>query len=453
MSGPSATPPVLVIGPDAAARRELVRRIAPELRARELEPSQLGDPASFLDAAGAIAILGRDDGPDVLAGLESLDALPVREALVLYVDGAPEERIAEALDRLRPRQVLVQPVSDAVLRYALHAAIPATSPGRGARHDQRRAPVLLGVSRAMRDVLEHVKRVAPSGVPVLILGETGTGKELVARALHERSGRRDRPFVAVNCGALPETLLESELFGHRRGAFTGADRDKQGLFEQADGGTLFLDEIGDTPPSLQVKLLRVLETGEVRALGDTQERRVDVRLVSATHRDLERAVKEGEFRQDLFYRINTVSLHIPPLRRRRADIPFLAQHFAEEFGAENARRITLAEDFLDALGRCSFPGNVRELRNAVERAIALTVPEEPVTREALDGAPSAPLGPAPLATGTLRERIERLEIAAIRDALACCDGNRTRAAERLGLSRLGLRKKMQRLGIDEPEGR
>ena len=202
-----------------------------------------------------------------------------------------------------------------------------------------------------------------------------------------------------------------------------------------------------------MKLLRVLETGEVRPVGDTRNRHVDVRLVSATHRDLERAVKDGDFRQDLFYRVNTVALHVPPLRRRRADIPFLAQHFAEMFGAEHARRITLAEDFLDTLSRQSFPGNVRELRNAVERAIALTVPDEPVTREALDAVTERVEAAAPAAAGTLRERVEQLEIASIREALARSGGNRTRAANALGLSRLGLRKKMQRLGIEEPSGR
>jgi transcriptional regulator with PAS, ATPase and Fis domain len=191
--------------------------------------------------------------------------------------------------------------------------------------------------------------------------------------------------VTLNCGALPETLLESELFGYRRGAFTGADESKRGLFEEADGGTLFLDEIGDTPAAFQVKLLRAIEQQEIRPLGTTESLRFDVRIVSATHQDLEAAVERGSFRRDLLYRLNAVAIELPPLRRRRVDIPFLAQHFAEEFGEAEARQITLGEDFLDALARREFPGNIRELRNAVERAIALTRPGETVGAGQLPG--------------------------------------------------------------------
>jgi transcriptional regulator with PAS, ATPase and Fis domain len=337
-----------------------------------------------------------------------------------------------------------------LLRYAVTRALHSPTPGRGARSQQRRTPALLGVSGAIRQVLDQVKQVAPSPIPVLILGETGTGKELVARAIHEQSLRAAGPFVAVNCGALPDSLLESELFGHRRGAFTGADHDKTGLFEVADGGTIFLDEIGDTSPALQMKLLRVIETHELRPLGDTRMRPVDVRLVSATHRDLEAAIEEGSFRQDLYYRLNAVTIYVPPLRRRRVDIPFLAQHFAEELGAEQARNIVLDENFLDALSQREFPGNVRELRNAIERAITLAAPDEPISARHL--APeSRALSPDPLPQwSTLRERIELVEAQAIREALEHCGGNRRKMAEALGLSRPGLRYKMRRLGLDTP---
>jgi transcriptional regulator with PAS, ATPase and Fis domain len=251
--------------------------------------------------------------------------------------------------------------------------------------------------------------------------------------------------VAINCGAIPETLLEAELFGVRRGAFTGAERDRRGLFEEAAGGTLFLDEIGDTPLSLQAKLLRVIETKEVRAIGADKTRCVDVRIISATHRDLETAVKDGDFRQDLFFRINTATIHVPPLRRRPVDIPFLAQHFAEEFGAEHARRIVLHDDFVEALSLRQFPGNVRELRNIVERAIALAAPGEVVTADTL--APASGVVPAHKRKGTLREQVQALEIEIIRGVLAEVDGNRTRAAEVLGLSRQGLRQKIERYGL------
>jgi sigma-54-dependent transcriptional regulator len=281
---------------------------------------------------------------------------------------------------------------------------------------------------------------------VLILGETGTGKELVARAIHARSPRAEKPFVALNCGALPETMLEAELFGFRKGAFTGAERSHPGLFRAADGGTLFLDEVGDMPFSLQAKLLRVLESGEVRPLGETQAARVDVRLVSATNRHLERAIEEGTFRDDLYYRINAVAIELPPLRRRRVDIPFLAQHFAELLGGDLARRVVLGEDFLAALAQRDFRGNVRELRNIVERAIALAEPGESISVEHLPEALSEL--PPLYAMGELRDRVAQLELQAIRAELERHEGNRTRAARALGLTRHGLRKKMKRLGLE-----
>jgi transcriptional regulator with PAS, ATPase and Fis domain len=310
---------------------------------------------------------------------------------------------------------------------------------------------MLGTSARMQEVFAAIRKVATVDAPVLLTGDSGTGKELAARAVHRLSACSSGPFVPINCGAIPDALLESELFGHRRGAFTGADQDKRGLFQEADGGTLFLDEIGEMSPALQVKLLRVLETHEVRPLGGTGTTPVDVRLVSATNRDLEAAVEEGSFRQDLYYRINTVTIYVPPLRRRRVDIPFLAQHFAEEFGSEHARRITLDDEFVETLSRFDFPGNVRELRNAVERSIALAAPDEPVSSRHLvtNTGESLPL-PA-TRTGTLKQRVEQVEREAILEALARFDGNRTRAAESLGLSRQGLRYKMRRLGMVSAE--
>jgi len=444
-------PLVLVIARDPALRRAVAIALAPDFAASELEPSALSSPAHFLDAAAAIACLDAGDGEAAVAALLPLLSLPLRASLLLSLHAASDEVVQFALAQLEPAQVLWQPVPAALLRYAVGRALSSATPGRGARSQQRRAPALLGVSAAIRQVLEQVKQVARSPIPVLIQGETGTGKELVARAIHQQSPRAGGPFVAINCGALPDSLLESELFGHRRGAFTGADRDKTGLFEVADGGTLFLDEIGDTSPALQMKLLRVIETQELRPLGDTRFCQVDVRLISATHRDLEAAIEEGSFRQDLFYRLNAVTLFVPPLRRRRVDIPFLAQHFAEELGAAQARRITLDEGFLEALSQRDFPGNVRELRNAVERAITLAAPDEPVSAADLPPASSG-VSPHPLPLrGTLRERVERVEAEAIREALERCQGNRRRMAEALGLSRPGLRYKMRRLGLDTPD--
>jgi transcriptional regulator with PAS, ATPase and Fis domain len=446
-----ASASVLVIARRKEARRPISAALTPEVAVRELDPRDLPDPSLLLDAAGMVVVLEQGDGPDLIDALEPLRALPARHSLVLAAEPCSDDEIEAVMEALSPSYVVMRPGPDAVLRHAVDSSFAAADPGKGARPNHRRAPALLGISSAIRKVLEQVRRVAPARIPALILGETGTGKELVARALHAESPRAGAAFVAVNCGALPDALLESELFGHRRGAFTGADQDKRGLFQEADGGTLFLDEIGEMSPALQVKLLRVLETHEVRPLGGTGTTPVDVRLVSATNRDLEAAVEEGSFRQDLYYRINTVTIYVPPLRRRRVDIPFLAQHFAEEFGSEHARRITLDDEFVETLSRFDFPGNVRELRNAVERSIALAAPDEPVSSRHLvtNTGESLPL-PA-TRTGTLKQRVEQVEREAILEALARFDGNRTRAAESLGLSRQGLRYKMRRLGMVSAE--
>lgn len=228
---------------------------------------------------------------------------------------------------------------------------------------------MIGASRAWRAVLEQVRSVAPSDATALVLGETGTGKELVARALHDESRRASRPFVAINCGALTETVLESELFGHARGAFTGAVSARRGLFEEADSGSLFLDEVGELPPAVQVKLLRVLQEGEVRRVGENAPRRVNVRVIAATHRDLAAQVRAGNFREDLYYRVNVVSISVPALRDRRDDIPLLAQHFVQKHGGDTPPR--LSADALDVLMRAPWPGNVRELENAIQRALVM----------------------------------------------------------------------------------
>ncbi|MBW2269181.1 MAG: sigma 54-interacting transcriptional regulator [Deltaproteobacteria bacterium] len=448
MQTAKSVPVVLAVAAASRNRQRIREELAPDLTVNAVLPAALADPVPHLDAAAAVAVLDATSDESTLAELAGLAALPAGRALVLVLDGPPEAIVSSALAKLLPAQVLTAPAAGHLLRWAVSQAMPSDAPGTGAREGQRPATTLLGVSSAIRGVMEQIRQIAPTHISALILGETGTGKELVARAVHEQSDRAGGPFVAVNCGALPDSLLESELFGHARGAFTGAERDKRGLFEHASGGTLFLDEIGDTSPALQMKLLRVLESKEIRRLGETRDICVDVRVVSATHQDLERGIEEGTFRQDLFYRLNTVTLHVPPLRRRRVDIPFLAQHFAEEFGAAHARRITLSEDFLDLVARREFPGNVRELRNAVERAIALAGPGSNVTSAHLDPArPDHLIAPADW-SGTLKDLVDRVESDAIRAALTRCDDNRSRAAASLGLTRPGLRYKMRRLGLE-----
>jgi two-component system response regulator HupR/HoxA len=440
-------PGVLVIARDEETRRRVAAHLEGWLRPLETTPSALHEVTPWIDASVSIAVLSGND-PMAIDELHALRELPAGERLLLLVDqDADDESVARAVEQLRPILVLPFPTLRPALRLAVERVLPS-APGKGARLQQRPASTLLGLGTAIRGVIDEVRRIAPTDMSVLILGETGTGKELLARAIHEQSERAAKPFVAVNCSALPDTLLESELFGARRGAYTGADRDRNGLFRDAEGGTLLLDEIGETSPAFQVKLLRALEEREVRPLGDSRTHHFDVRIISATHQDLDAQVETGGFRQDLLYRLNTVTLTIPPLRRRRVDIPFLAQHFAEELGEAQARRIVLDEDFLEALGHYEFPGNVRELRNAVERAIALAGPTPLVKADHLQLGPRTGGDFSPPRRGTLQERIEAVEVAAIREAQAEHADNRTRMAEALGLSRVGLRKKMQRLGIE-----
>jgi transcriptional regulator with PAS, ATPase and Fis domain len=441
---------VLVIAAGPEHRKILAGLVPRRFIIREVEPAELEIAADHVDVAGAVALLQGSTAEAGIKELEALRLLRAGRALVLVIQDVSDRLLELAISRLRPVDMVSYPPAAPHLREVLERVLPRENPGTGAIPGQRLATSLLGVSQSINGVIDQIRLVAGSRIPVLVLGETGTGKELVARALHQQSPRASGPFVAVNCSALPDTLLESELFGFERGAFTGAEQAKPGLFEQANGGTFFLDEIGDTSQALQVKLLRVLETKEVRRLGGSEIRNIDVRIVSATHHNMETAVEEGRFRQDLYFRLNTAPIYIPPLRRRRVDIPFLAQHFAEQFGEEHARRIPLDEAFLQALERQEFPGNVRELRNAVERAIALTEPGEALSARHLTDSSSSAAFYEPQA-GSLKSAVERLEAQMIRDALARHSGNRTRAAEELGLSRLGLRQKMKRLDIEVPD--
>lgn len=443
----SHIPALMLVGRDAETRRSVAAQLAEIARPLEAAPFELCETARWVDAVAAVAIVSAVTD-DALDELDPIHELPAGEGLMLLIDrDADDEFVAQAVARLRPTLVLPHPAPPAALRLAVQGLLPSAV-RQGARLQHRPASALLGAGKSIREVIDEVRRIAPTDMTVLVLGETGTGKEVMARAIHEQSRRAGKPFVAVNCSALPDTLLESELFGFRKGAFTGADRDRQGLFRDAEGGTLLLDEIGETSPAFQVKLLRVLEEREVRPLGDNRTHSIDVRLISATHQNLDRLVEEGRFRQDLLYRLNTVALTIPPLRRRRVDIPFLAQHFAEELGEAQARRIVLDEEFLDALARYEFPGNVRELRNAVERAIALAGPTPVVKAEHLKLGMGAGTDFTAPRRGTLQERVDQVEAEAIRQAQAKHADNRTRMAEALGLSRVGLRKKMQRLGIE-----
>jgi formate hydrogenlyase transcriptional activator len=313
--------------------------------------------------------------------------------------------------------------------------------------DRRRFEQIIGKSPALEAVLEQVERVAPTGSTVLIEGETGTGKELIARAIHNLSSRCGRAFIKLNCAAIPLDLLESELFGHERGAFTGAIAQKIGRFEMADKGTLFLDEVGDIPPALQPKLLRVLQEQEFERLGGTRTHQVDVRLVAATNRDLSEMVKRGEFRSDLYYRLNVFPLILPPLRARREDIPALVTHFVEILGRRLGRQIKhIAPETMFALSSYHWPGNIRELQNLVERAVILS--NYGVLPNPLPAAGTQPVAVSAVPT-TLKDS-ERAVILRTLEATAWVIGGPNGAAAKLGLKRTTLICKMQKLGIYRP---
>jgi len=326
--------------------------------------------------------------------------------------------------------------------------------------DDRYFGTMVGRSKEMQKVYALIRKVADTPANALILGESGTGKELVARAIHDNSARKAKPFVAINCGGIPDNLLESELFGYMKGSFTGAFADHAGLFEVARGVTIFLDEIAELPVVLQVKLLRVVQEKTVRRIGGSEDIKVDVRIVSATNQDLQEKVKQGEFREDLYFRLNVIPIHIPPLRKRREDIPLLAQYFiekyAKEFGKEVKRISTYA---LELLMRYPFPGNIRELENIIERSVALEsssifLPENLIIAEEGNGAVPAngPAGDFPETGVDLNGELERFEREIIRKALEKAKGSKTKAASLLGVSFPSLRHRLEKLEMENGDG-
>jgi two-component system response regulator HydG len=309
-------------------------------------------------------------------------------------------------------------------------------------------PGIIGHSKEMQQALDLVMRVAPTDATILIQGESGTGKEVIAKAIHHTSPRTQLPFVAVNCGALPEPLLESEIFGHVKGAFTGATAHKKGLFEEAHGGTFFLDEIGDMPLSLQVKFLRVLQEGEIRRVGSNQATSVDVRVLAATNRDLGQLMQQGQFREDLYYRLNVIPLALPPLRERREDIPALAEHFLRRFGDKQHRPLSLTANAVERLLRYPWPGNVRELENAMERT-AILARNDLIGPDELPPhiASGTPLGPAPVLPR--EQTLAEVEKSHILQTLERCGWNHSQAAEALGIGRTSLWRKLKEYQIEE----
>jgi two-component system response regulator HupR/HoxA len=312
---------------------------------------------------------------------------------------------------------------------------------------------IIGKSPAMADLYQIMAKVVDADVPVLITGESGTGKEMVATALHANGPRRDKAFVVQNCSAFNENLLESELFGHVKGAFTGAMRDKQGLFEVADGGTFFLDELGEMSPALQVKLLRVLQDGTFMPVGGTKQKKVDVRIIAATNRNLEDMVQKGSFREDLYYRLNVVSLRLPPLRDRAGDVPLLVQFFLSKIADKTKQSVkSIAPDAMACLERYPWPGNIRQLENEMQRAYVMSGKESVITRECLSPTAAGVEVPAlKIPHGqerALKDVLDQVEREMIEQALGRCEGNKSEAARQLGIARSNLIAKCREYGLE-----
>jgi DNA-binding NtrC family response regulator len=447
---------VLIVDDDAALRdglAETVRDLGHVARLTASGRAALDVMAS--EPVDAVLLDLRMPGMDGIEVLRRVGAFANPPPVVVLTAFASAENTIEAM-RLGAFDHLTKPIGRRELHALLDRMLPrpdAASPAADAADAAGAADTLIGASDAMRRVQKAIGLAAASDATVLVLGETGTGKELVARALHRHGARADKPFVAVNCAAIPTDLLESELFGHAKGAFTGATTSRAGAFRDADGGTLFLDEIGDMSGTMQAKILRALQERVVSPVGGSAAP-VDVRIVAATHRDLSRATADGTFRQDLYYRLNVIPIALPPLRERRDDILSLAEHFLRLAAGPGApKRLTPAA--CARLLAHAWPGNVRELRNVVERASVL-VRGDVVDADdlAIDSRDGMPLSRADLVDGDMPGAVARLEKAMIVEALAACRGNRAEAARRLNIHRQLLYTKMQRydLGGDAVSG-
>ncbi|MCG8607076.1 sigma-54 dependent transcriptional regulator [bacterium] len=408
----------------------------------------------------------KDEIPDLILldiqmpgidGIETLKKIREKDSLIPVVMMSAHGTIEKAVQSMKlgaydfiskpfASDRLLVTVNNALLNSSLKREVDELKKELKDRYEFQN---IIGQSGVMQEVFRSVEKIVDSNVTVLIQGESGTGKELIAKATHYHSKQRSaNPFVAVNCSALPESLLESELFGHEKGSFTGATGRRIGKFEQANGGTIFLDEIGDMSATMQAKVLRVLQEKEFERVGGNEIVKVDTRVISATNKDLEKAVKEDEFREDLFYRISVFPIKMPPLRERKEDIPLLAAHFMAKYSAEEGKQIDqIAPDALDLLMKYEWPGNVRELENAIERAIVLATPPEIV------------LNDLPLAVQSIAEKkifesdnklsgwIEQLEKDALHQALLECEGNISQTAKKLGIGRATIYRKAKKYGL------
>jgi two-component system NtrC family response regulator len=445
---------ILVVD-DEPAQRELISGFLKK-QGFDVSSAESGVKALQLFRQDSIDLILTDQKMPHMSGLDLLQAVhainPETPVILMTAFGSIEAAVSAIQEGAT--DYLTKPLNLDELLYRIrqvadrYRIINENRELREALRERHRIEGIIGESGQMLDVLSLVRRVAPSEATVLIRGESGTGKELIAKAIHFASPRASGPLVKVNCASLPETLLESELFGHEKGAFTGAVTSRQGRFELANGGTLFLDEIGDLPLHLQAKLLRVLQEREYEKVGSSRPVKVDVRILAASHRPLEALIKAGELREDLYYRLNVVTILIPPLRERRSDLSLLIEHFLRRFAEKNGKTIRgVTHEARDILLRYDYPGNVRELENLIERAVVLT-------RDEVIGSGDLPLTvqdpEAADEQGTnLTVTVEALERRMIRDALARSRGVQTEAAELLGISERALRYKLIKYGFRE----
>jgi len=443
---------ILIVEDEAKLRRV----VELQLRSAGFEVDQAGAAEEGLKIADSADLVLTDLRLPGMDGLELINQIRRQNSLVPIVVMTAFGTVENAVEAMKAGayDFLPKPFSMDHLMTVINKALEV----RALRDENRQLKRALGQryefgniigrSAAMQDIFATIERVAPTRATVLVAGESGTGKDLIARAVHYHSPRRDRPFVKINCAAIPESLMESELFGYEKGAFTGAAASKPGKFEQADTGTVFLDEIGDVAPGTQVKLLRILQEREFERLGSNKTRQIDVRVVAATNADLRAALESGEFREDLYYRLNVVPINMPPLRERKQDIPALAEHFVKKYAAETGSSVeSISKEALEVLFDHPWPGNVRELENVIERSLVLCPGDRLEAADIkLDHAPTRVTTECDdfLPPGkTLQEHEQDL----IRKALEKTQGNKSQAARLLGLTRNALRYRLTQLGI------
>jgi two-component system response regulator HydG len=446
---------ILIVDDQDSARGMLSEVLRAE--GYDVDQAASGDAACTMVADNGYDLVITDLRMGDVGGLEVLqrtrETSPSTEVIVMTAFGTIEDAV-EAM-RFGARDFVQKPfVQDELLvkvarsarRWELAGERSAVAEDFRERYNFGN---IIGQSAEIRDILGRIVRIAPTDATVLITGESGTGKELVARAIHANSLRAERPFVSINCAALTETLLESELFGHMRGAFTGAVQTRKGLFEEANGGTFFFDEIAETPPSLQAKLLRAIQEGEIRRLGDNSSINVDARIIAATNQELRVLIEEKRFREDLYYRLNVARFELPPLRERKEDISPIVDSFLEKYGKKMARRATLGPGVMDHLLGYDYPGNIRELENLIEQGVALAQDGQVHLTDIM---PNSNGSGASLHPGrqSLAEIVQDVEREAIVRVLQQVEGNKERAADLLGLSPTTLWRKMKRLQLEWP---